>query len=117
VKLKHFKLDEFACPCCGKNEMSESFLILLDRYRDMCGFPFKITSGYRCEKHNKEVGGKPDSAHTKGLAVDIAVGSGNERFDIVEVGLSLNINRFGIAKNFIHIDVDLSKPQNVIWTY
>ena len=30
-----------------------------------------ITSGYRCARLNKIVGGSPNSTHTKGLAVDI----------------------------------------------
>lgn len=35
----------------------------------MCGL--KITSGYRCKKLNKAVGGVPNSAHLTGYAADI----------------------------------------------
>jgi len=117
MKLKHFKLEEFACPCCGQVHMNEEFLLKLDDLRDRCRFPFVITSGYRCEKHNAEIGGVKDSAHVKGLAVDIAVSSGSQRFDIISNGLLLGITRFGPAKKFIHIDNDISKIQNVLWTY
>ena len=117
MKLKHFEMKEFACPCCGKVRMDGEFLKTLDMLREICGFPFRITSGYRCEKHNKEIGGVKDSAHVKGLAVDIAVGSSSQRYEIVENGIGLGIGRYGLAKSFVHIDIDPSKPQNVIWTY
>lgn len=35
------------------------------------GLPLKISSGYRCEYHNKEIGGSKNSQHVKGNAVDI----------------------------------------------
>jgi len=117
MKLKYFKLKEFACPCCGQVKMDKEFLYALDDLRGRCKFPFKITSGYRCEKHNKEIGGVKDSAHVKGLAADIAVSSGSQRFDIVSNGLIVGFTRFGPAKHFIHVDMDTSKPQHVIWTY
>lgn len=34
--------------------------------RDALGKPIQITSGYRCEKLNKLVGGVPNSSHMKG---------------------------------------------------
>lgn len=38
--------------------------------RDFFGNRFIITSGYRCEALNKEVGGSPTSQHLSGEAVD-----------------------------------------------
>ncbi len=35
--------------------------------------PIHITSGYRCIRHNAEVGGVPKSRHLIGAAADIAV--------------------------------------------
>lgn len=32
---------------------------------------FNVTSGYRCHKLNAAVKGKPESQHTKGMAVDV----------------------------------------------
>ena len=38
----------------------------LDPIREKFGKPITVTSGYRCEKLNKLVGGKPNSQHLKG---------------------------------------------------
>ncbi len=117
MKLKHFTLKEFRCPCCHKVNMNEEFLKKLDKARDLAGVLFIITSGYRCPKHNKEVGGKPDSAHIKGLAADIECFRSRNRFKIIESLLRVGFTRIGVGKNFIHVDMDSSKPQRVIWTY
>lgn len=45
----------------------------LQSIRDALGKPIKITSGYRCEKLNRLVGGVHNSSHLKGWAADIAV--------------------------------------------
>ena len=51
------------------------FLIVefLQPLRDKLNKPIIITSGYRCDKLNSLVGGVSNSAHKKGLAVDIHV--------------------------------------------
>jgi uncharacterized protein YcbK (DUF882 family) len=46
---------------------------MLEELRKEVGKPIKITSGYRCEKHNADVGGVKNSQHTKGTAVDVQV--------------------------------------------
>ena len=46
---------EFDCTHTGKNEMDDAFLAKLDQLREECGFPFRITSGYRDETHPNEV--------------------------------------------------------------
>ena len=43
----------------------------LEKIRKAWGKPIVITSGYRCEKLNKAVGGVSNSQHCKGQAVDI----------------------------------------------
>jgi len=115
--MKYFKVDEFKCPCCGKANMDKEFLEKIDKARELAGVPFVITSGYRCPKHNKEVGGKPDSAHTKGLAADIKCIRSRDRFKMIKALIDAGFTRFGIGKNFIHADIDSSKPQEVAWTY
>lgn len=44
---------------------------VLDPLREAWGYPIKVTSGYRCEKLNKAVGGVASSQHMKGQAADI----------------------------------------------
>jgi hypothetical protein len=79
--------------------------------------PMVIYSGMRCQKHNERVGGVPDSAHTKGVAVDVKCHSSRGRFAIINAALSAGFTRIGVAKTFVHLDVDLSLPQQVMWTY
>jgi len=115
--MLYFKLDEFKCPCCGEVHMNQGFLNKLDKARDIAGIPFEITSGYRCKKHNAEVGGHPKSAHTKGYAADIRVFGSRDRYIILKALMEVGFNRFGIGKNFIHVDNDPSIVSDVIWTY
>lgn len=44
---------------------------LLDPLREKWGKPIVVTSGYRCAKLNRAVGGAKNSQHTTGEAVDI----------------------------------------------
>ena len=44
---------------------------VLDPLREAYGKPIIVTSGYRCEKLNKAVGGAASSQHVKGEAADI----------------------------------------------
>ena len=39
------------------------------------------------------------------------------RFKLISALFEVGINRIGIADNFIHIDIDPDKDENVIWTY
>ena len=122
IKMKHFKIEEFACPCCNKRSMDDEFLAAIDTCRDMAGIPFVITSGFRCKKHNAEIGGKPNSAHLRGLAADIKCLDSRSREIIIRnifrvCHLHKYPVRIGIAKNFIHWDIDKNLPNNVIWLY
>lgn len=44
---------------------AQDLLNTLQVFRDALGKPIKITSGYRCERLNKLVGGVPNSSHTR----------------------------------------------------
>jgi hypothetical protein len=49
---------------------------LLEKLRELHGNkPLFISSGYRCPRLNRAVGGKPNSQHLRGEAVDIDFGS------------------------------------------
>ena len=116
-KVRFFKRSEFACPCCGRCEMSEELIFKLDHLRKCLGEPIIITSGFRCEFHNKVVGGAPDSSHLKGLAVDISIPTSAYRYNLITYAVILRIPRIGIGANFIHLDIDKSKPCPVMWVY
>jgi uncharacterized protein YcbK (DUF882 family) len=118
MNLNYFSLDEFNCPSLpdsGKN-MDINFLYKLEHARELAGVPFKITSGYRTKDHNAEVGGVPNSSHLIGVAADIAVSGGNQRYIILNALIKAGFKRLGIAKTFIHCDTDDTKP-NSVWTY
>ena len=69
---KYFKPEEFKCRCgCGFCDPTPLLLDVLDKIRKNVGRPINVTSGCRCETHNKRVGGVKDSNHTKGYAADI----------------------------------------------
>lgn len=115
--MKHFELYEFECPCCRKNNMDEIFLEMLDEARDIAQVPFKITSGFRCENHNRAVRGVKNSSHTLGLAADIVVETNHLRLLIISALCKVGFIRIGIAKDFVHVDVDHNKPQETMWLY
>tara|TARA_R100000005_G_C4967455_1_gene181707 strand:+ start:94 stop:447 length:354 start_codon:yes stop_codon:yes gene_type:complete len=117
--MRYFVLDEFDSPDLpGSGEfMNQDFLDLLEKARERAAVPFRITSGYRSEKHNKDVGGVPNSSHRYGLAADISCANSTRRFLIIEALLHVGFTRIGIADTFIHVDLSMDKPQNLIWTY
>lgn len=74
--MKHFRMEEFRCRCCGRVAFPENVEALvenvLDPAREKLGAAIVVNSGYRCPKHNKEVGGVSNSQHMKGEAADIS---------------------------------------------
>jgi uncharacterized protein YcbK (DUF882 family) len=116
-KVKFFKENEFACKCgCGFNNINPQLVLALDMARRDAGVPFSVSSGCRCEKHNKRVGGVSDSAHTKGLAVDVSVANSEQRYVAVRALLRY-FTRIGVDKHFIHVDVDSEKVSPSMWVY
>jgi uncharacterized protein YcbK (DUF882 family) len=112
-----FELDEFKCPCCNENEISKHLVSLLDRIRrEYILFPIKINSGYRCAAHNEEVGGSKTSSHLDGVAVDIHCVNSARRFFLLET-LPKFFTRIGVAKTFVHVDIDHKKPDSLCWVY
>lgn len=74
----NFKSTEFACHgthCCGGSSPIDSRLIdALQAYRTLDGHSMRINSGFRCLRHNRDIGSKDTSQHPKGKACDIAKG-------------------------------------------
>ena len=82
--MEFFRFEEFACRCCGRippgvrGNIEALVDNVLDPARRVFGGPVSVSSGYRCPKHNAEVGGVSGSQHLKGEAADICC-SYNER--------------------------------------
>lgn len=54
---------------------------VLDPLREKYGKPIMVSSGYRCEKLNKAVGGAAKSQHLTGKAADICVAGNKKKLD------------------------------------
>lgn len=117
--IKYFAPEEFDSPDLpgSSSNMNPEFLKILDQIRGKVGVPLHINSGFRTKEQNEKVGGKPDSAHTLGLACDILVMDSRLRFKIIEAAFALGIKRCGLGTTFLHLDLDFSKDQEVLWFY
>ncbi len=111
---EHFYKDEFRCPCCGQGGVSVRVVELLEKIRKFCGHPLKIDSGFRCGKHNKEVGGAPKSDHLIGYAADIFCQDGATRRDLLKACFDAEVPVIGIKRNCIHISIGFPRR---VFTY
>jgi zinc D-Ala-D-Ala carboxypeptidase len=111
-----FDINDFACKETGENEISEEFVACLDALRTVCGFPFIITSGYRSPEHSAERD-KPSGGgtHTQGIAADIKVSGGAQRYLIQKHAYKMGFTGIGVAKTFIHLD--MRETEAMSWSY
>ncbi len=114
-EFKYFKMSDFDCQETGQNNMKEEFIHALDELREACGFPFIITSGYRSPDHSIEAKKKAPGTHARGIAADIRVNGGAQRFKIVQKAHELGFGGIGVAKTFIHVDI--REGMQVLWVY
>jgi hypothetical protein len=85
----------------------------LQQIRDYFAKPVTINSGYRCESHNKAVGGVTNSYHRSGDAADISVKDVAPKL-VAQYAEKLGINGIGLYETdkdgyFVHIDVRNTK--------
>jgi zinc D-Ala-D-Ala carboxypeptidase len=115
MNLKYFKVSDFDCQETGENNMKEELLVKLDELREVCGFPFIITSGYRSPDHSIEAAKSSPGTHAQGIAVDIRTRGGAERYTIVKHAMAMGFTGIGVAKSFVHVDIRTTTP--VVWSY
>lgn len=89
----------------------------LDEARGIAGVPFVIGSGLRSPDRNEVVGGVENSAHLTGEAVDIRCPYSVNRLKMIKAFLQVGFTRIGIGKDFIHVDISKTLPDDVCWTY
>lgn len=88
--MKYFSCNEFKCRCCGqlpaKAKANVEALVdnVLDPAREEFDGPVVVNSGYRCQKHNLEVGGVVNSQHMKGEAADVCCEDNEKLAEIIE---------------------------------
>lgn len=115
---ENFTREELACKCgCDRMEIPLDFVKWLQVVRTDCGFPFPITSGYRCPDHNARVSGTGrDGPHTI-AAVDIAL-TGEQAIKLLASALKYGFTGIGVqqkgAGRFIHLD---RRAVPAIWSY
>lgn len=106
---EHFSRAEMACKCCHglpEGGISQALLDGLEKLRKTIGDkPINVSSAYRCQHHNSNIGGVRDSQHVLGKAADIWVegyssyylgGICQEIFD----GVGIYID-----DDFVHVDM------------
>lgn len=112
---EYFKDREICCPCCGKVP-DKTAVYKLYCLRLLLDVPIIVTSGARCEKYNKKIGGSKNSYHIAGHAFDIKTKNQNaDEYNIIKIAQQVGFTGIGINNNnFIHID---NRFMRAIWTY
>ena len=113
---KNFQYKEFDCHgsgCCSTTVIDEKLVEYVQRIRDHFGKPVTITSPYRCEVHNRRVGGATKSYHMQGKAADIVVQGVSSR-EVAKYAESIGILGIGLYETsadgyFTHIDTRTTK--------
>lgn len=102
----NFKGSEFRCKCgCGKILIAEELVQKLQRVRDHFGKSVTVNSGYRCAKHNKNVGSTSSSPHLIGLAADIKI-KGVSSEDIAITAEQIGFDGIALINDAaIHLDL------------
>ena len=91
---------------------------VLEPLRLRYGKPIRISSGYRCPKLNKAVGGVASSQHVFGQAADLNVGSREENARLFELIQDMKlpfdqlIDEYGMA--WVHVSYSPRKRRQVI---
>lgn len=113
---KNFNVSEFACKgngCCSTVLIDDQLVKYLQTIRDHFNKTVTITSAYRCDTHNRNVGGATGSRHAKGQAADIVV-SGVAPAEVAKYAESIGIKGIGLYEtsrdgHFVHIDTRTTK--------
>lgn len=111
MALKHFSIEKDP----NMVGLDIKLLSLLDNARTMADIPFVITSGKRNIEENVRVGGVANSSHLDGQACDIQCRNSEEAFHIIKGAIVAGFKRIGLGNGHIHLDIDPSKPQNVLF--
>jgi len=113
---ENFRVREFSCKgsgCCSTTLVDDKLVDYLQQIRDHFGKPVTVTSGHRCAKHNKSVGGVTASRHMKGQAADIVV-AGVKPAEVAKYAESIGVKGIGLYESaksgyFTHIDTRTKK--------
>lgn len=105
------------CPHGSIDSIDLHLSIVIGKIENHLGYELEFSSGFRCKECNARASGAKNSAHLRGLAVDVLIGNSSERDQIIEASYIFRIRRRGIGRNMIHLDIDTSLPQDKLWLY
>ena len=113
IKLsENFEAKEFDCKCknksCKTTEIDPKLIEILQKIRTHFGKSVTVNSSYRCEAHNKSVGGAKSSRHLTGQAADIKV-SGVSPKEVAKYAESIGVKGIGLYDTFVHVDTRTTK--------
>lgn len=119
IKSEFFAEVEFqrCTPPCSLQDMQQSAMDVFDAVRRRAGIPLIINCAYRSVEWDKKRGRSGNSSHTKGVALDIRANSSATRMKIVSAAMAEGVRRIGIGKGFVHLDIDDTLAQDVMWHY
>tara|TARA_B100000470_G_scaffold9047_1_gene6297 strand:+ start:452 stop:814 length:363 start_codon:yes stop_codon:yes gene_type:complete len=113
----NFNRAEYACKCgCGKDNVKDELALKVQQVRDIVQRSIRINSGVRCPDHNATIKATLTSSHIGGWAADLGYTGSGERYQLLNAAFQV-FDRVGIAKTFIHVDVDANKTAGVVWIY
>lgn len=105
---KYFTDGELACRCCSSvgTGIDQRLQDVLDAMRETAGVPLQLSCAYRCEQHNTEVGGVPNSYHCQGIAADILIPDGFTVDDLASIAEQCGADGIGryYGDGFVHVD-------------
>ena len=111
--IKYFEREEFRCKCGGKYcdgfpaEPHPVLVKVADRVREHFGAAALISSGVRCQQHNANVGGVPNSRHLYGKAMDFCIVGHRAAEVLAYVQAQPEIACcYDIDGTYIHMDVE-----------
>ena len=113
---ENFRVSEFLCHgtgCCASGKIDEELVQILQKIRTHFGKPVHISSAYRCDTWNKQVGGVSGSYHRYGQAADIKV-EGVAPAEVAKFAESIGVKGIGLYEtdadgHFVHVDTRLQK--------
>ena len=110
--IEFFRRAEFACKCgqyCDgyPAEMDKTLVQTADRVRRHFGAAVLVSSGLRCSRHNRNVGGVENSRHLSGKAMDFCV-TGETASAVLEFVQQQPEIRYAYAidGSYVHMDVN-----------
>jgi len=113
----NFVSTEFDCNCkypdCQWTKIDLTHVEKLQELRKKLKSPIKITSGYRCEEYNKDVGGASKSRHKEGDASDLQVRTKTPD-QVANAAEKLVFDGIGRYNTFTHLD---SRGWNSRWDF